>query len=174
MPATVEVHIFHGAAPGLGSDVTLQTVRFKQADDDVQDALSPVPVPLEGYAYSWRKSFKLVATTAPDNRISNLRFFSDGASLGTGRTVLFGRSSSYVQASAGDQAGGISSTDVDLLTSSSPETIQGGTVMDSGDAYPYDGGAAQDYVMLQLRHDVNVVAGDAAAAKTLTYRFDET
>lgn len=173
MAATVEARIHHGAAPGLGTDVTNQTIRFKRADDDVQDSVAPVPVPDAGFAYSWRKSLRLVIVTAPDNRVENLRFFTDGASLGVGREVFFARSSSYVQATAGDEGGAIGSTNVDSLTSSSPEVLQAGTLASSGDIFP-TAGTGQDFVMLQLRNATAALAGDAAAAKTLFYRYDET
>lgn len=173
MPATVQLRVFHGASPGLGADVTGDTLRFKRADNDTQDAVDPVPIPASGDAYSWRKVVKLVATTAPSNRLANLRFFSGGESLGTGRTVLFSRTGSYVQPSIADQDGPIGGTDVDDLTSGAPEVIQAGTFISSGDSFPYDGGALQDYVNLQMKLASNALAGAAAAAKTLTYRYDE-
>ena len=81
MTAATEIRVHHGAAPGLGVDVTSTTLRLKRADDDLQDANDPVPIPDVGVNYSWRKSLKLVATTAPDNKITNLRFFTLGESL---------------------------------------------------------------------------------------------
>lgn len=174
MAATTEVRVSHGAAPGLGTDVTSQTLRMKRADDDLQNDASSVPIPATGVALSWRKSLKIVATTAPDNRIKNLRFFTLGESLGTGRTIFFARTGSYVQASAADQVGAIGSTDVDSLTPTTPEVIQLGDVILSTDSFPTDGGARQDYAMLQLQNDTTALSGDAAASKTLIYEYDET
>lgn len=174
MAATTELRVHHGSSPGLGTDVTGQTLRFKQADDDVQNDQNPVPIPDEGVAFSWRKSLKLAATVAPDNRINNLRIFTLGESLGVGREVFFARSSAYVQATAGDQAGAIGSTNLDLFTPTSPEVIQAGDVILASDPMPFDGGVRQDFSMFQLRHDVTAIAGDAAAAKTLVVRFDES
>ena len=173
MPATVEVRALHGAAPGLGVDVSNTTIRFKRADDDFQDDNAPVPIPAVGIELSWRKSLLAVATVLPDNSLSNLRFLSLGESLGVGRDVFFARTGSYVQASAADQAGLIGTTNVDSLTPTTPEVIQPGTFITSSDAAPTSGGALQDIVMLQLRHDPTALAGDAAAAKTLIYRYDE-
>lgn len=173
MVASVELRVFHGAAPVLGADVTGDTLRFKRADNDTQDAVDPVPIPDEGYAYSWRKVFKLVCTAAPDNRLANLRFFSGGESLGAGRAILFARTGSYVQPSVADEDGPIGGTDVDDLTSGAPEVIQAGTFVASGDTVPTDGGALQDYVNLQMRLGSTALAGAAAAAKRLTYRYDE-
>lgn len=173
MGATVEIREFFGASPGLGSDVTGTTCRFKRADNSTQDANDPTPIPASGYDYSWRKSFKLVATVAPISYLGNLRFFSGGESLGTGRTLLFARSESYVQASSADEDAAIGGTDVDDLTSSAPEVIQAGTFIASGDAMPTDGGALQDYVMLQLRMADDASAGGVGAAKALRMRWDE-
>ena len=174
MTATTEVRVLHGAAPGLGTNATALTLRFKQSDDDTQDALAPIPVPSAGKAYSYRKSFLFVATTAPDNVISNLRFFSDGTSLGTGRKVLFARSSSYVQASATDVTASVGSTDVTTLTATSPETIQAGNLILSTDSFPTAGAALQEYVMLQLEASTSATAGNSSSAMTLSYRYDET
>jgi len=174
MAATTEIHVYHGAAPGLGVDATGLTLRMKQADDDQQDDQAPVPIPADGVEFSWRKSLKLVALTAPDNRVGNLRIFSLQESLGIGREVFYNRSSSYVQASAGDQAGAIGSTNMDAFTATAPEIIQPGDVFLSGDAFASDGGARQDYWMFQLRHDTTAISGDAAASKTLVARYDES
>lgn len=172
----IELRIFHGAAPGLGTDVTGTTVRFKRADDDAADSANPVPVPAAGLAYSWRKSFKLVVVTAPDNEIDNLRFFADAGSLGVGRRVLFARSAVYTQAAAGDETVAISAVDVTTKTSSSPEVLEPGELVNSGDSFPTDAGAAgtQDFVELQLEQDPTTTVGNAAAALTLRFRFDET
>ena len=174
MAATTELRVYHGASPGLGSDVTGQTLRFKRADDDIQDDQNPVPIPDDGVALSWRKSLKLAATTAPDNRISNVRIFSLQESLGVGREVFFARSGSYVQATAADEGGLIGTTNLDAFTATAPEVIQAGDVMLNSDPFPFDGGARQDYWMFQLQHAINAIAGDAAAAKTLVCRYDES
>lgn len=174
MAATVEVRNFTGASPGLGVDVTNQTMRLKLADNSIQDDQNPVPVPASGVAFSFRKSLKIVATTAPDNRIRNLRFFTLGESLGPGRDVFFARTGSYVQATTADEGGAIGSTNVDLLTPTTPEVIQAGDVILSSDSFPTDGGARQDFVMLQLRNDPTATVGNAAAAKSLAYEYDES
>ncbi|HEU03188.1 hypothetical protein LCGC14_0273480 [marine sediment metagenome] len=173
MAATTQLRVHHGASPGLGVDVSGQTLRFKQADDDIQDDQNPVPVPDIGVAFSFRKSFKLAATVAPDNRIFNLRIFTLGESLGVGREVFFARSNSYVQATAADLTGAIGSTNLDAFTPTAPEVIQAGDVILGTDAMPFDGGARQDFSMFQLRHEDTAIQGDAAAAKTLVMRYDE-
>lgn len=174
MSATIEVRVLHGGAPALGSDITDQTARFKLADDDAQDANDPVDKPAAGVTFAWRKSFLLVCTQLPDNALRNLRFFSDGASIGTGQRVLFATSTSYIQATSADESVPISAVDVDVLTSSNPAVIQAGQFVDGfTDVAPTSGGALQDHVMLQLEVASNAVGGDGGS-KTLTYRYEES
>ena len=156
-------------------DVTAQTLRLKRSDDDVQDAAFPVPIPAAGLEYSWRKSLRLIVVSAPDNEISNLRFYSDGGSVGTGRRVLFNRDPAYTQASAADEGTPIGATDVSTIVQASPEVIEPGVLCDSGDAYPLAEGAAgqQDYVELQLEVGPTATVG-AGSAMTLRYRYNET
>lgn len=175
MAASVEVRIHHGAAPGLGSDVTGQTLRLKRADDDTQDALFPVPIPSVGLNYSWRKVLRLIVVTAPDNQVSNLRFFSDGGSPGAGRRVLFARSVVYTQPTVADETTAIGTTDVTTKTSGSPESIQPGELCNSGDVYPLAAGGAssQDYVELQLEVGPTALVGTGGAL-TMRYRYNES
>lgn len=174
MAAVVDVQVFHGVAPGTGTDVGGTTLRMKRADNDSQDASDPVPIPEGGYAYSWRKCLRLVASAAPSNALRNLRWFSDGASLGTGRAILFARGASYVQPSAADEDSPIGGTDAADLTSVAPEVITAGNFIQSGDVFPSDGGALQDWVFLQMRIGDDALAGAAAGAMTCTWRYDET
>lgn len=172
MAATVEVRVLHGGAPSLGADITNLTARFKLADDDAQDAAAPVNRPAAGVVYSWRKSFLLVATSLPDNSLSNLRFFSDGAAIGTGQRVLFASSASYIQATSADEAAAISTVDIDTKTENNPAIVQAGAFVSSTDAAPFAGGALQAHVMLQLEVASTAVGG-AGGSKSLTYRYDE-
>ena len=174
MAATVEVRVLHGGTPALGSDITNKTARFKEADNDAQDAASPIDRPAAGVVHSFRKSFLLVATSLPDNFLSNLRFFSDLATVGTGQRVLFAKSTGYVQATSADLGTAISTVDVDTLTANNPKVIQAGNFIDgANDIAPFAGGALQEHVMLQLEVASTAVGGDGGS-KSLTYRYDES
>jgi len=173
MPASVEVRVLHGAAPGLGVDATSQTLRLKQSDDDVQNAQFPVPIPAAGTNYSWRKTFLLVVTSPPDNAISNLRFFSDGGSLGAGRLVLFGRDPAYTQATAADETAAVSAVDATVLTSVAPEVLVPGQLVSDLDPVPTKG-TGQDHVELQLAIDPTATVGNSAAAIVFRYRYNES
>ena len=176
MVATVEARVLHGVTPALGVDVTGTTLRFKQADNDVADASNPVPIPAAGFNYSWRKSFLLVVVTAPDNQISNLRFFADPGSLGTGRRSLFASAASYTQASAADASTPISAVDVTTKTAASPEVLQAGELVNDTDTFPTSAGTSgsQNVVELQLEVGPTATAGNGPGALTLRYRYDES
>jgi len=86
MPATVEVHSFHGAS-GSQTGASVTAVRYKQADNDTVDANNPIPIPTSNLNRSWVKSFRLyvVSGTSPANQIANIKFYTDGNNgLGTG------------------------------------------------------------------------------------------
>lgn len=173
MAATVEVRVLHGAAPGLGVNATGQTLRLKQADDDVINDQFPVPIPSAGTNYSWHKTFLLVVTASPDNAISNVRFFSDGGSLGVGRTILFNRAVGYTQATAADESAAISAVDSVSLTDVSPEVLVPGQMVVDTDPVP-TAGAGQDHVELQLAVDPTALVGNSAAAIVYRYRYNES
>lgn len=172
MPATVIIAVYHGASPGTPSaDVSGTTIRFKRADEDLQDSNNPIPIPNSGANYSWRKSIKLRILTDPDTEIRNLRFYSEGQSLGTGRSLRAKQASTYTQASSSDEGTELSgSVDVDTYTTSSPLVLEAGQVLANG-AAPGEG--SQDFVELQAKIDSTAIAGGSANAKGLVYRYDE-
>lgn len=172
MPATVIIAVYHGASPGTPSaDVAGSTIRFKRADEDLQDANNPIPIPNSGAAYSWRKSLKLRILTDPDTEIRNLRFYSEGQNLGTGRSLRAKPASTYTQAGVADETTELAgSVDVDTYTSTTPLVLQAGQVLANGSA---PGEGVQDFVELQAKIDSTAIAGNAANAKGLVYRYDE-
>lgn len=171
MAADALIATYHGASPGTPVDVTNSTIRWKRADNDAQDALDPIPVPTAGFAYSWRKSFKVrVASIGPDNAIRNLRFYSEGQDLGTDRIFLIATAGSYTQGSTGDETAAISAVDVDSYTSTAPLVVNAGQVFGPSET----GDGSQDFVEIQARIGPAATAGNVAAAKGLAYRYDET
>lgn len=173
MAATIQIHRFYGGGP-TEEDVTGDTLRFKRSADVAQDGNDPVPIPESGDELSWRISLKVVATTPPETRCTNLRMFSNGASLGQGRTVLYARTGSYVAPSAADEAAAIGGTDAADLTVGAPEVIQAGTWIDAGDTFPSDGGIQQDYSNFQMKNSDNALAGVTTNPLIVAFRWDET
>ena len=103
--------------------------------------------------------------------MSNLRFFSDGTSWGTGITAYAKKLSSYTQASSSDNSALFDGTAVDVTTytSGSPLTINASTVLSN----PSTGYGTQDYLVMQVGGGTTAGAG-TTSARTLTYRVDET
>lgn len=170
MAATYQVDVFHGAGPSAGAWPA--GGRFHRADTDptTDGSTTFIPIPTSGTNYSWRKSFKLNVTGAPTGTVSNLRFYSDASSWGTGITPYAMKEASYTQASASDNTALFDGSAVDLTTytSGSPYTINSGTVLTATTGY-----GTQDYLVIQVGGTSSVAAG-TTTARTLTYRVDET
>lgn len=85
MPATVVIRSLHGATGATATTVSGTGARFKLADNDTIDNLTPVTIPNAGTVRSYVKQFEWYASTTPANTITNLRLYSDGSNgLGTG------------------------------------------------------------------------------------------
>jgi hypothetical protein len=183
MAASVQTRYYHGASPGVASgDVTGTTVRYKLADNDVQDSNNPIQLPNAGLNLSWRKSSKVNFTTSPAGSITNLRWFLATVML-TG-IRLFARvqiANQYIVASAADVAGiaGFTDTvpnqntnDAVNYTSSTPLTVVAGTVLSN----PNTGeGSPQVFVETQASVGSTYNGGPGPIAPfTLTYRYNET
>lgn len=170
MSATYRVDVFHGAGPSAGAWPS--GGRFHRADTDPTSDGSTtfITVPTSGTNYSWRKSFKLNVTGAPTGSVSNLRFFSDGVSWGTGITCYAKASASYTQASSSDNTTLFDGTAVSVTTytSSSPLTINAGTVLTATTGY-----GTQDYLVMQVGV-TSAASPGVTSARTLSYRVDET
>lgn len=171
MAATYQVDAATGSGPTMAAFPS--NGRFHRADSHptVDGSTTFIPVPTSGTNYSYRKSFKLNVTATPVGTVSNLRFFSDGSSWGTGITCYAKAKATYTQGSSSDNTALFDGTAVDVTTytSSSPLTINAGTVLSN----PSTGYGTQDYLVLQVGGDSTVVAG-VSAARTLSYRTDET
>jgi len=170
MAATYRVDVFHTAGPTSGAWPAGGLLHRADTDPTTAGAATPVPVPAAGSNYSWRKSFKLNVTVTPSGAVTNLRWFSDGVSVGTGLVVLAKNTASYTLASSADETVALgSSVDATTLTSASPMTVNAGTVLSN----PSTGFGTQNYVEMQLQ--VGTTAGPGVTAlRTYSYRVDET
>ncbi len=170
MAATYQVDAATGSGPTMAAWPA--GGRFHRADSHptTDGATTYIPIPASGTNYSWRKSFKLKVTATPVGSVSNLRFFSDATSWGTGVTAYAVAAASYTQGSSSDNTALIGSgVDVTTYTSASPLTINSGTVLSN----PSTGYGTQDYLVMQVGVGSTAAAG-TTAARTLTYRVDET
>lgn len=176
MAATVVVNNLQGAAGDTEYQVDGTTFKFKRADNVLNDTSNPIPKPASGSNFSWRKSFRCKVTVAPDGDISNLRFFTDAGSWGTGVTVWAHRMpfANYTQGGSGDETtkivAGAGSTVVDSMTldSGSYLTINAGTVLTATTGY-----GTQD--MVEAQGEVASTASRGTKGpRVFTWRYDES
>jgi hypothetical protein len=156
-------------------------VRHKQADNDTVDANNPIPFPLTGISFGWRKSSKQNWSTTPAGAITALVWFLTGTPV-TGQHVYarLQAPNVYVAASSGDQVGitGFTDTspnrtanDATQYTSGSPLSITSGTVLSN----PNTGEGSQNFVETQMTIDTTYAGGAGpVTALTVTYRYTES
>ncbi len=177
MVATLVVYNLQGAAGATEYQVDGVTFRFNRADDVVNTTANPIPKPAAGSNYSWRKTFRCKVTATPDGDISNLRFFTDAGSWGTGVTMWAHTMpwANYTQGASGDESAKITNgagstvTDASTFTSGSPLTINSGTVISN----PSTGYGTQDTLVAQLEVASTASRG-TKGPRTVTWRYDET
>lgn len=181
MAATVIIESCHGATVGgAPTDVTGAGCRFKLADNDTVDLNNPIPKPAASNTWSWRKSFRIKVTATPDGSISNLKWFTDGLSWGTGVTLRAHSRpvANYTQASASDESaviatgGGSSVVDAATLTSGAYLSMNsGGTILSN----PSTGYGTQDLFECQLEVASTASHGikPSSGSRVITARFDE-
>jgi hypothetical protein len=175
MPATVIVRSLHGATGTIEVTVSGSVARYNKADSENDNHLLRVVIPPSGEAYSWRKLFKAQVTVTPGGAISNLRYFTDGSSPGTGIAIYAHKTPDYTRPSAADELGlidqgaGTPVEDQIGYTSGSPLVINAGTVLSN----PSIGFGIQDFVETQLVADSSAALG-AASQPQVFYRWDES
>ena len=97
MVATVQIHEKNGAG-GTGTNKTSGTITLCNADTPTPGSNNPMVIPGAGVDYSYEKWLRLNVTVAPDTNISNLKFYTDGASgYGTGVTLYAKAVATYAQ-----------------------------------------------------------------------------
>lgn len=170
MAASYEVNVWHGAGPT--DSAWSAGARYHRADTSptTDGATTFIPIPTSGTNYSWRKHHKLKVTVAPTGVCSNLRWFTDGTSWGTGISFFARTNGTYTQGSSSDNSAQVSGT-VDAVANyvaGTPLTVNAGTVLTATTGY-----GTQDYVVTQVGGGTTAGAG-TTSARTLTYRVDET
>lgn len=179
MAATIQVISCHGATiTTTETNIAAALIRFKWADNDTDDILNPIVRPSSGSKYSWRKSIRPKIIVAPDVALANYRFFSDGASWGTGVTMRVHQKpvANYDQATIADQSavittdGGTAVVDAATLTNVSPLVVNAGTVIAATTGY-----GTADIIEMQLEVTSSATFGEKPAATPAVYtlRVDE-
>jgi len=166
MAATVDIREWNGSTGSPTKTVkTSGEVRFKNADDANVDLNDPMVIPASGTVYSYHKWLRLyIGATGPNQQITNLRFYTDGANgMGTGVTVSVKANSTY----GGPTYSAPDGTFADMFsyTSASPLSLGAG---------PYSG------TNTDIGNFVEAVLGVASTAspgltpsETVTFQYDE-
>jgi len=176
MAATVQIHSWHGAGAGSGTNINNGEVRFKLADNDTVDLNAPLRVPTQeqvdaliAYTYSFRKYFKVNFTTTPSSSISNLRFFTDGNNLDAQVVLLADQTDTYQENVSADSTGDTTAHWLAVsYTKASPLVVNSGTVLSN----PSTGYGTQDFVMVQAMVSASATAG-VVGPQVWSYRYDE-
>lgn len=179
MVASVKINRLTGAGP-TATEITSSNTRANTADaHSTNDTASPIEIPTSGTNYSYWVTARLEATTAPDNLIDNVEWFTDGAnSYGTGITAKVGTATGYTQATGTTGKTGIvlnstnystlSATTADMFskTSAAPLAVAGTTT---------GTGQFADRVVYQVEVSTNATPGTKPASpETISWRYDET
>lgn len=172
MAAVVETRVYYGAVP---TEAVAANVRFKLADNNVQDVNDPCVIPDAGSLYSYWKTGALYCTLAPLTAINNVKLYSDGSSGWSGCTLWVGdqMTGTYDQATGSGDSGDemtnhsqiTTKTDLFSFTSDSPMSITG--------SIGYTTGRITNFVVLQVEI-TSAASGGHPPFETLTWRYDET
>jgi len=179
MVAVVIINILTGAGP-TATDITGINTRANAQDaHSTGDTSNPIEIPTGADNFSFWRATRLEATTAPDNLIDNIEWFTDGAnSYGTGITNVMNTATGYTQATGTNGVTGIeltvgnyatlagAPTDSFAFVTGTPKVVAGSTTVT---------GQFGDRAVFQVVVDTTATAGTKPATpETFTWRFDET
>ncbi len=168
------------------TDITSINTRANAADAHTTgDTASPIEIPSAGTNYSYWVHTQLDATTAPDNLVDNLEWFTDGSNTyGTGVTCNVSQAAraSYTEAPGTPGVTGTELTDANYtggtLTPATPTDVfaevTGAPLTVSGSTTTT--GPFGDMVIYQVSVGTTAVPGDhpPSTPETFTWRYDET
>lgn len=168
---TADIDIYEMTASDAGTNKTASTVRFKLSDNTTLDSNDPLTIP-SGVdpTRSYWKQLRMYCASAPDTKIDNLQFYSDGSNdFGTGVSV---NASNRGPTPGNDIDSNATSelpdgTDLFSLTSGAPLNI---------DAIHTDDVTATGFFgdVVALQMEVASSAGSGAlSAETITWSYDE-
>lgn len=185
MAASAQTRYYHGSSPAPGPDVTGTTVRHKRADNDIQDANNPLPVPTTAtFAFAWRKWSKENWPSTPAGNISNLRWFTStvvptGIYMGAWLQAVYplGGASDVADDNGvngfTDTVGNQNANNAMNYVSAAPLTVQAGTVLVNPNTG--EGFGQANFVVTQFGVNNSYAGGPGPISPiTITYRYSET
>lgn len=173
MSATVQIRRLTGQNSSITStDVTAGSAKLGTSDET---SASSVPVPTSGSNYTYWANFQLNCTVAPDNSLTNIKWWQADTSFGTGIQGYVSTASVYASAvgTAGSSGSLLNTTNHGSLTgapsvfstytSSCKLTVTGSTTTTGSFGYR---------VIVQLSVISTANAGNSSE-DTTTWSFDE-
>ena len=170
--SVVVTYVYHGATPtGEQAD----NIRFKAADDNVQDFTNTIKIPTSGSNYSYWKHVAPVAVSPPANFINNVKFYVQGSVDWPGCTLRVAQVTNYSQAIGTQGVTGAEASanhpdhptmvDVNNYTQTNPLRL-------SGSIGPTTGKIIDGYLLMQLEVTPSATAGITSQV-TFVWEYDE-
>lgn len=157
-----------GTAPGTPLDTSWTPCLLAADVTSTAVGTYPIPVPEEGYTYSYETWLRLKSTTGPDNAVENIKVWYTSTAPGTGLTLFIGTTATYT--TPVDTVSSVATTDAttypDSGTTLSIGTPQANDQITAGEQF-------SDYIVLQLRVGPTATQGNMAA-QILHVRYDES
>ena len=167
MAATIQIHEM--SAADAGSDKTSGVVRFKNANNSTVDSNDPLVVPSDATVYSYPKQLRAYMEAAPSVQISNMRWYSDGASS-WGTSVGVGVKN--IGITYATQATAAIEGTADFFGKTSAAPLDGDTT-DAGPFVPADDDSyIGDLILLQMWLTPSASQG-SLDAESITLAYDE-
>lgn len=162
MVATVQIIEKNGAG-GTGTNKTSGTITFCNADTPTPGAANPLVIPATGTEYSYEKWTRLNVTVAPDTNLSNLKFYTDGASgFGAGVGLYAKAVATYATPAEATATAGYANA----------FTYTSGSALNLGTATVTGTGEKGSHCVMMMT--VGTTAGPGQlTAETVTYAYDE-
>ena len=162
MVATVQIVEKNGTA-GTNTQKDSGTVRFRNSDSATVDANNPLVIPTAGTEYSYEKWLRLKVTVAPDNNISNLKAYTDGANGWTGVGLHAKAVATYATPALATATAGYTNA----------FTYTSGAALNLGTAAVTGTGEKGSHCVMIMTVGTTATQG-TLTAETLTFSYDET
>ena len=179
MPATIQIRRLTGVNASITStDITSACTRASTSDAAAPGASNPIPIPTSGSNHSYWVTTQLNATVAPDNSITNIKWYSDGSNtFGTGVTAIVATASAYASATgtAGSSGSVLNTTNHASLVGAPSDmfTYTSGCLLSVAGSIGNTTGSFGNRVIWQLSV-ISTASPGNTGEETLTFQFDES
>lgn len=146
------------------TEATITGLMMRANDSVAVTKANPITIPAEGTAYSYEKWVRFKCTVAPDNSVSNFKYWGPNTTPGTGLTLFAGTTDTGATPVATDSAVATTQQDTNYYDTSHVLAIGGTLTTEDQES---------NYLVLQL--DVASTAGPGdIVQQTHNYSYDES